>query len=172
MPITFTTDFTTYREHTVNINMILDPFLDPQDLLQVGGKSEDDVVSSEAEVQDDRNIESTMYYLENIPLYETEKPYTMRYLPEEDIPQSNFQKCEKPITAINMRRSDVRPFKFDECGFKLIELHSKMSYDDFWDNEKIQKVYIQEVREAIKKAIGAKFVWVLDYAVGIPGGER
>lgn len=168
MGITLTTD----REHTVDINMALGLFLDPQAQLHVGGKSKDDVVISEAEVQDDRNIESTMHYLENIPLYETEKPYTMRYLPEEDIPQSNFQKCEKPITAINMRRSDVGPFKFDECGFELIELHSKMSYDDFWDNEKIQKVYIQEVREAIKKAIGAKFVWVLDYAVGIPGGER
>lgn len=46
-----------------------------------------------------------------------------------------------------------------------------MSYDDFWGNEKIQKVYIQKVREAIKKAIGAKFVWFLDYAASIPGDE-
>jgi hypothetical protein len=167
MGITLTTDW----EHTEDINMALGPFLDPQEQLHMEGKSKDDVVIQEAEVQDDRNIESTMYYLENIPLYETEKPYTMRYLPGEEIPQSNFQKCEKPVTIINMRRSDVGPFKFDECGFELIELHSKMSYDDYWDNEKIQKVYIQEVRDAIKKAIGATFVWVLDYAVGIPGGK-
>lgn len=152
--------------------MGMDPFLDHQAQLHVGGDSKDDVAITEVEVQDDRNIESTMHYLENIPLYEIEKPYTMRYLPVEDIPQSNFHKCEKPMTAINMRQSDVGPFKFNECGFEFIEFHSKMSYDDFWDNEKIQKVYIQEVREAIKKAIGAKFVWVLDYAVSLPAGER
>jgi hypothetical protein len=167
MIITLTTDW----EHTEDINMALGSFLDIQEQLHVGGKSKNDVVVHEAEAQDDRNIESTMYYLEKIPLYETEKPYTMRYLPEDGIPQSNFQKAEKPISVINMRRSDVGPFKFDECGFELIELHSKMSYDDYWDNEKIQKVYIQEVRNAIKKAIGAKFVWVLDYAVSVPGGK-
>jgi hypothetical protein len=126
---------------------------------------------SEVETHDDRNIESTMYYLENMPIYLTEKPYTMRYQPEEDIPQSNFHKCEKPMTAISMRRPDVGPFNFEECGFELIEMRSEMSYEDFSDNEKIQSVYIQEVREAIKHAIGAKFVWVLDYAVCVPQFE-
>lgn len=73
-------------------------------------------------MQDDRTIQSTMYYLKKLPLYETEKPYTMRYLPEDGIPQSNFQKCEKPISVTDMRRPDVGPFSFDECGFELIKL--------------------------------------------------
>jgi hypothetical protein len=106
-----------------------------------------------------------MYYLEKEPLYETEKPYTMRYMPEERIPQTNFKKCEQPMTARSMRAPGAGPFRFEECGFQLVEFHSKMSYDDFWDNDKIQTLYIQEVRETIKKALGAKFVWVLDYAV-------
>jgi len=110
-------------------------------------------------------IESTMYYLEKTPLYDTEKPYTMRYKPEEEIPQTNFKKCERPMTARSMRAPGSGPFRFEECGFQLVEFHSKMSYDDFWDSDKTQDVYIQEVRETIKKALGAKFVWVLDYAV-------
>ena len=144
---------------------------DPQQLLLVGGKSKSNVFVHDAEIQDDRSIQSTMYYLEKLPLYETEKPYTMRYLPEDGIPQSNFQRCEKSISVTNMRWPDVGQFSFDEYGFELIELHSKMSYDDFWDAEKIHNVYVQEVRDSIKKAIGAKFVWVLDYAVSMSEDE-
>lgn len=153
--------------YTIDSNMDPSTIADLQAQHPVGGASKDDIFIFEEEVQDKRNIESNMYYLESIPLYETEKPYMMRYQPQEDIPQSNFQKCETPMIAINMQRADVGPFKFDECGFELIELHSKMSFDNFYDNSKIQSVYIQEVREGIKKAMSAKF-WVLDYAVCIP----
>jgi hypothetical protein len=108
-----------------------------------------------------------MFYLDNAPLYDSEKPYTMRYMPEEGIPQTNFQKSEHPVSVRSMRAPNQGPFRFDECGFQLVELHSQMVYDDFWDNDKIQNIYIQEVRETIKKALGAKFVWVLDYAVSL-----
>ena len=106
-----------------------------------------------------------MYYLERTPLYDTEKPYSMRYQPDDGIPQTNFVKTECPITVKSMREPGAGPFRLNECGFQQIELHSQMSYDDFWDNEAVQRVYIQEVKDVLKRELGAKHVFVLDYAV-------
>ena len=106
-----------------------------------------------------------MYYLERTPLYNTEKPYTMRYEPEEGIPQSNFKKIKYPMTVKSMREPAAGPFHLNECGFQLIQLKSRLSYDEFWDNERVKEIYIEEVKDTLKKELGAKYVHVLDYAV-------
>ncbi|OKL58530.1 hypothetical protein UA08_06367 [Talaromyces atroroseus] len=59
----------------------------------------------------------------------------------------------------------TRESKFNECGFQIIQLNSQLSYDEFWDNAKVKQIYIEEVKEALKKELGAKYVHVLDYAV-------
>ncbi|KAK4197148.1 hypothetical protein QBC40DRAFT_267866 [Triangularia verruculosa] len=111
------------------------------------------------------NIHSTMWFLERLPLYNTEKPYTMRYNPEDGIPQSNFYKVERPITVKSMRDPLAGPFRLGECGFQLVELNSRLTSDEFWDNEKVQTIYVQEVKDLLKEKFGAKYVHVLDYAV-------
>ncbi|KAK3328635.1 hypothetical protein B0T19DRAFT_196139 [Cercophora scortea] len=113
----------------------------------------------------DNAIESSMWYLERAPLYDTEKPYSMRYEPGDGIPQTNFVKIKQPITVKSMRQPGAGPFHLNECGFQLIELASSLPYDGFWDNDKVQQVYIPEVKEALKRSLGAKYVVVLDYAV-------
>ncbi|CCC14295.1 hypothetical protein SMACR_08858 [Sordaria macrospora] len=110
-------------------------------------------------------VMSTMWYLERSPLYDTEKPYSMRYNPDDGVPQSNFQKIRCPVKVKSMREPGAGPFRLDECGFQLIQLHSSLEPDDFWDQERVQSVYIQEVKEALKKELGAKYVHVLDYAL-------
>ncbi|UKZ96366.1 uncharacterized protein TrAFT101_011162 [Trichoderma asperellum] len=110
-------------------------------------------------------IESSMYYLDRVPLYDTEKPYSMRYLPEEDIPQSNYVKVKHPISVRSIREPGAGPFRIEQCGFQIINIHSKLTYDEFWDNERVQSVYIPEVKQALKLETGAKYVHVLDYAV-------
>lgn len=109
-------------------------------------------------------IDSSMYYLDRAQLYEIEKPYSMRYLPE-DIPQCNYMKVKHPIAVKSIRESG--PFHINECGFQLIDLHSELTYDEFWVNEKVQSVYIPEVQRALKLELGAKYVHILDYAVSI-----
>jgi hypothetical protein len=127
-----------------------------------------------------------MYYLQRTPLYDAEKPYTMRYQPDEEegIPQTNFVKVKKPLTVRSMRHCSPQPgsdsdsenagvtdksgtFKLEECGFQKIRLESQLTYEEFWDNEKVQKTYVQEVKSALKRELGAKYVFVLDYAVSI-----
>lgn len=110
-------------------------------------------------------VQSTMWYLERLPLYDTEKPYTIRYEPEDGIPQTNFKKVELPMTVRSMRESGAGPFRLSECGFQRMQLKSRLAPEEFWDNNKIQEVYIQEVKDALKNELGAKYVHVLDYAV-------
>ncbi|KAK5995288.1 Fe(II)/2-oxoglutarate-dependent dioxygenase nvfI-like protein [Cladobotryum mycophilum] len=111
------------------------------------------------------HIASSMYYLDRAHLQHVEKPYSMRYLPEEDIPQTNYMKVKHPILVKSMREPGAGPFHIDECGFQIIDLHSSLTYDEFWDNERVQQVYVEEVKEALKRELGAKYVHVLDYAV-------
>ena len=114
------------------------------------------------------SIDTFMYYLERTSLYDTEKPYTMRYQPDEDIPQSNFKKIKYPMTAKSMRLPGSGPFYLNDCGFQLVELKSHLSYNEFWDNKRVKEVYIQEVKDTLKRELGAKYVHVLDYAVCRP----
>ncbi|KAM0236962.1 hypothetical protein ACHAP5_009202 [Fusarium lateritium] len=116
------------------------------------------------EEQDGSTIQSSMYYLDRATLYDGEKPYSMRYLPEE-IPQSNYKKVKYPMTVKSMRDCGVDSFRLNECGFQRVELKTKLSYDEFWNNQRIQEVYIEEVKDTLKAELGAKHVHVLDYAV-------
>jgi len=133
----------------------------PAVLLEADSKTQD---SNVQEDQNDRTIKSHMYYLERAALYNTEKPYSMRYQVD-NVPQTNFKKIKYPLTIKSMREPGAGPFHLNECGFQLIELKSKLSEHDFWNNEKVQEVYIQEVKDALKNVLGAKYVHVLDYAV-------
>lgn len=109
-----------------------------------------------------------MYYLERLPLYDTEKPYTMRYEPDEDIPQSNFKKVPYPMVVKSMREQGVESFRINECGFQLVHLDSALSYDEFWDSKRVEEVYIKEVKDMLKRELGAKFAVALDFAVRMP----
>ncbi|KAF4992470.1 hypothetical protein FGRMN_7141 [Fusarium graminum] len=109
-------------------------------------------------------IQSSMYYLDRTSLHDEEKPYSMRYLPDE-IPQSNYKKVNFPMTAKSMRNYDMDSFRLNQCGFQRIEIRTKLSYNDFWNNQRVQEVYIEEVKDALKKELNAQHVHVLDYAV-------
>lgn len=112
---------------------------------------------------DTRTIESYMYFLARNDLYETEKPYGVRYKPDEDIPQTNIIMDKQNIHAESMRNG--AEYRLNECGFQVIDFPSKMSYDDFWNHERIQATYLGEVKAALKRELGAKFIHILDYTV-------
>jgi len=110
-----------------------------------------------------QTIESNMHFLERSNLYNKEKPYSMRYQPDDDLPQSNFSFEKHTITVRSMREGG--PYKLNECGFERIDFPSKMTYEDFWDHGKVQTQYLDEVKTALKKSLNAKYIYVLDYAV-------
>ena len=111
------------------------------------------------------SVTASIYFLARNDIFNTEKPYSMRYPPTTGLPQSNVIHDERRISVENMREH-LEYLKFEDCGFGFITLHSKMAYDDFSQREKIKTIYLKEIAESLKTALGAFHVFILDHVVG------
>ena len=96
--------------------------------------------------------------------FDDEKPYSMRYPPETDIPQSNFIQDKQQVRLRDMRQY-MDKLSFDDCGFQVMDLQSSMSYQDFKDENKVKTVYREEIAANLKSLLGATHVLVLDHVV-------
>lgn len=113
-------------------------------------------------VRKDR-LEADMYFLKPDELWETEKPYGMRFHAD-GIPQSNVRR-EKHRIVLNDIRQLERPPSVNVQGFSVMPLDSRMAYEDFHDYSKIKSIYHADIIAALKKTLGAKHVFVMDNAV-------
>ncbi len=52
-----------------------------------------------------------------------------------------------------MREPGSGPFALSECGFQHMELSLSLPSEDFWNHNKVQGVYIQEVKDALKREL-------------------
>lgn len=110
-------------------------------------------------------LQGSMYFLERLSLYNTEKPYELRYTPAPDQPKTNM-KLEKAdcLTMTNIRgRED--DFSFRNNGFALVHLDSKMRPEDFEVRSKVIKQYLPIVADTVKEILGAQRVQIFDYVV-------
>lgn len=128
-----------------------------------------DDTGASAAVQENgsKDVTTSMYFLQPQPLYETEKPYSLRFVPPEGFPRSNIalQKHE------NVRIADIRPtvdqLSFEENGFMILPLETQLSYDEFDDEARLIEVYLREVADALRDALGAKHVHIFEHTVRI-----
>jgi hypothetical protein len=110
-----------------------------------------------------------MYFLAEDPLFDTEKPYSLRFPPEGDLPQTNVKRERHGVTLHSLR--NMPNIGIEERGFEIIDFPSQMLYEDFADEATVRSKYLPEVREALIKTLGARHVHVLDFAViDEPGG--
>lgn len=109
------------------------------------------------------SVEADMYFLQRDELWETEKPYGMRYYAE-GIAQSNVRREKHRIVLKDIRQLTIAP-SVDVQGFSVMALDSRMAYEDFNDYSKIKLIYHQDIIAALKKTLGAKHVFVMDNAV-------
>ena len=109
------------------------------------------------------SIEADMYFLQRDELWETVKPYGMRYYAE-GIAQSNVRREKHRIILKDIRQLTIMP-SINIQGFSVMALESRMAYEDFNDYSKIKSVYHQDIVVALKNTLGAKHVFVMDNAV-------
>lgn len=114
----------------------------------------------------DHSLTADTHFLARHPIFGEEKPYSMRYPPETDIPQSNFMRDKRPLRLANMRQHQDK-LNFREVGFGVMSLESEMSYEDFEDDEKLRTIYREEIAIHLKKMLGAAHVLVLDHVVSL-----
>ena len=111
------------------------------------------------------HLKASLRFLSRETLYETEKPYNHHYsLPTGvDFPRSNI--VSETVDGISIR--DLRIFKlnYKDNGIAILPFQSRMTYDDFWDQSKIENTFVSEIEECLLDYLGASEVHVYEYAV-------
>jgi hypothetical protein len=109
-------------------------------------------------------LSTEIYHLQELPLYASEKPYTMRYVPEGGIAVSNVER-EKHVVSVTDMRSDVNQYKLDRNGFTVSKLATKMAYEDYDDHEKITSLYLPELEGKLHDYFPGSTVDFVSYLV-------
>ena len=115
-------------------------------------------------IRESHNIKSNLYFLSRDPVYDEVKPYSLRYVPNGDLPHTNL-KPEKYRVEIADMRDFEDSLNFNGTGFGVIHLNSAMAYDDFHDPSKVRGTFFDELRYALKSTFDASEVHIMDYVV-------
>ncbi|OMP83096.1 hypothetical protein BK809_0004477 [Diplodia seriata] len=112
------------------------------------------------------DVQTHTHFLQRDALYDEEKPYSLRYTPPAGFPRANIK-----LERHGIRVRDVRPAKddlsFERDGFEVIDFSSQMKYQDWDDDSKIKSVYLREVADRLRKALGACHVQIFEHTVGM-----
>ena len=108
------------------------------------------------------DVESELCFLERDDLYQTEKPYCLRFDPLDDISRHNLKLDCKPLHIADARSLNT---DIEKNGFTLTTIQTTLTHDDFADAKKIESTYALEVQNHLKKMFGARHARVIDYNV-------
>ncbi|KAI0396027.1 hypothetical protein F5Y17DRAFT_420860 [Xylariaceae sp. FL0594] len=126
-----------------------------------------------------RAVWSELNFLSRDALYETEKPYSLRFTPTPpsspilDKPDAsraaplrhNLRTHKVTLEICDARELASSP-KLEVNGFALTRVPTSMAYSDFSDHDKIEAVYAKELQQHLKSVFhGARHVRVIDYVV-------
>jgi hypothetical protein len=116
------------------------------------------------EISTSQHIRAKIYFLEHSKLYETEKPYSLEF-DAGILPSSNLISHKIEDLLIHDLRGNEDKFNFEENGFAILDIPSKMEYHDFDSLTKINNIYCPELAAAVMKYMGAKAVQFFDAQV-------
>jgi hypothetical protein len=105
---------------------------------------------------------ASLFFLARRPLYDTEKPFTLRYDPGHGLAASNVESEEHEVEVYNMRLHEL---SYDACGFQYCKISSIMEYADYAEERTIRQKHFPEVEACVKKVLGASIVEIIDLAV-------
>ncbi len=111
-----------------------------------------------------QDIHATMYFLRRDDIYRKVKSYNLEYA-SEDIPISNLKTHKVENLFIKDLRGIEHEFTFNENGFAVLDLQSSMSYEDFNDPDKIERIYCRELGSCLLRYMQATWVQVFDAQV-------
>jgi hypothetical protein len=113
-------------------------------------------------------VTSTLWYLKNLPLYETTKPYVIN-LPLSQVPtgrRTNQECCAYSGIKVKDIRTAGKTLTLDGNGFSLsASIPLSIRYEEFGDPVKVKDVYCESMRKALLDMTGAEFAEVLHQAV-------
>jgi len=108
------------------------------------------------------NIESQLCFLGRDPVYESEKPYSLRFDPLDDIPRHNLKINFQRVPVADARGLEAT---VEQNGFTLTTIPTKMRYSDFENPKAIESTYALEIQNYLKNMFRAKHARIVDYNV-------
>lgn len=107
---------------------------------------------------------ATLYFMERNPRFVDEKPYLSTYPFDDGKFPSNLEHEQRGGIVLRNLREHVPPY--DKSGIGLLDLPTILEHDDYFDApEKVEKILLPKVREALKTFLGADTVHILEYNV-------
>lgn len=92
------------------------------------------------------------------------KPYHMIHGDFEGLPRSNISR-EWHDTTFEDVRAYLPELSFNDTGFTVRKLQSKMAYEDFDDDHKVWSVYFKELETHLQDFLGAREVEFFRYGI-------
>lgn len=108
-------------------------------------------------------VQTDIVFLAKEKLYETVKPYSVRYRAKQ-IPPSNIIPHHVNIQVRDVRTS-LDQLSLDRNGFEVHDFHTTLAYEDFDDKDRLEDVYLAEIRAHLLSSLKAKNVITLNYTV-------
>jgi hypothetical protein len=120
-----------------------------------------------------KDVIASFYFLPKDPLWEKEKPYTLKFQPAEKFPGTNGARVEVKEILVEDIRGRESSFSMDKNGFAVMKLENLgMTYDDFHDDSKVESVYLKNLAGGLKAFLGAKRVQIFDFVVSLLPSPR
>jgi hypothetical protein len=112
------------------------------------------------------DVQSNIHFLAKDDVYKEEKPYSLRYPGEDELPQTNFNPEKHENITIHDLRGRESSLSYEQNGFTVVHLDSQMTYEDFGSQERIKTVFVEEVGAMLRNLLGASIVQALEHIVG------
>jgi hypothetical protein len=111
------------------------------------------------------DVVADLIFLEKDPKHETEKPYKLQYDPGPGLPRWNCKNQSRGGITIHDIRGEEPNFTVENQGFEVAKLSTELSPEEFSNDDKVRRVYYNELRDLCKKRFGAQRVEVYEHKV-------
>jgi hypothetical protein len=113
------------------------------------------------------SISTEIYHLQELSRYASEKPYTMRYVPEGGTAVSNVLR-EKHVVSVKDVRDSKHKYTLDQNGFMISQLAGSLDYGVFDSQEAIEKSYFPELETILLAQFPRSTIDFVSYLVATP----
>ena len=114
------------------------------------------------------DVTSSLKFCIRDPKWMSEKAFSLSYNPPPGVQKSNVEH-----ESVRVELSDVRPYQnslsLDKEGFQIVDFESKLGYADFYDKDRVENVFAEELRSMLLELLGASGVYFHETVVSIRG---
>jgi hypothetical protein len=106
---------------------------------------------------------ATIWFMERNACFNDEKPYLFTYPLENGTFPSNLKHAPREGIVVQNIRDNVP--SYDESGIGFLNLQTGLEYEDYDDAEKVERILLPKIREALRVFLGANTVHMMEYKV-------